>query len=110
MMRQIRHPLVEQDIIAIAEHIVETTGGNIAAAERRLDEIDDLLHDIAGNPLSGIRLSGSLEGWLVRYGGRDNRIMIVFRPDTVSQCLYVALVAFGGQDGLTKGVTRLESG
>ena len=65
-MRQIRHPLVERDIIAIAEHILETTDGNVTAAERRLDEIDDLLKDIVGNPFSGVRLSGSLEGWLVR--------------------------------------------
>ena len=107
-MRQIRHPLVERDIIAIEEHIVETTDGNITAAERRLDEIDDLLKDIAGNPFSGIRLSGSLEGWLVRHGGRDFKITIVFRPDADAQCLYIALVAFGGQDWLTKGSARLE--
>ena len=107
-MRQVRHPLVEQDIIAIAEHIVETTDGNIVAAERRLDEIDDLLKGIAGNPFSGVRLSGSLEGWLVRHGGRDYRITIVFRPDAIAQCLYIALVAFGGQDWLTKGPARLE--
>ena len=108
MMRQIRHPLVEQDIIAIVEHIVETTGGNIAAAERRLDEIDDLQCDIAENPLSGVRLSGSLEGWLVRHGGRDYRITIIFRPDTAAQRLYIALAAFGGQDWLTQGTARLE--
>ncbi|MDD9996987.1 MAG: hypothetical protein OXQ89_04500 [Rhodospirillaceae bacterium] len=87
---------------------METTDGNITAAERRLDEIDDLLKDIAGNPFSGIRLSGSLEGWLVRHGGRDFKITIVFRPDADAQCLYIALVAFGGQDWLTKGSARLE--
>ena len=107
-MRQVRHPLVEQDIIAIAVHIVETTDGNVAAAERRLDKIDDLLKDIAGNPFSGVRLSGSLEGWLVRHGGRDYKITIVFRPDTGAQRLYIALVAFGGQDWLTRGPARLE--
>ena len=107
-MRQVRHPLVEQDIIAIAEHIVETTDGNVAAAERRLDEIDDLLKDISESPFSGVRLSGSLEGWLVRHGGRDYKITIVFRPDTSAQRLYIALVAFGGQDWLTKGPARLE--
>ncbi len=107
-MRQVRHPLVEQDIIAIAEHIVEATDGNVAAAERRLDEIDDLLKDIAGNPFSGVRLSASLEGWPVRHGGWDYKITIVFRPDTSAQCLYIALVAFGGEDWLSKGPARLE--
>ena len=61
-----------------------------------------LLKDITGNPFSGVRLSGSLEGWLVRHGGRDYKITIVFRPDTDAQCLHIALVAFGGQDWLTK--------
>ena len=107
-MRQIRHPLVEQDIIAIAEHVLETTEGNAAAAERWLDEIDALLKDIAANPFPGFRLSGSLDGWLVRHGGRDYKITIVFRPDADAQCLYLALVAFGGQDWLTRGLTRLE--
>ncbi len=106
MMRQIRHPLVERDVIAIAEHIVETTGGDIGAAERRLDEIDDLLSDIARNPFSGVRLSGQLEGWLVRHGGRDRRITIVFRPDPIAQHLHIALIAFGGQDWLRKSIAR----
>lgn len=106
MMRQIRHPLVERDVIAIAEHIVETTSGDIGAAERRLDEIDDLLSDIARNPFSGVCLSGRLEGWLVRHGGRDRRITIVFRPDPIAQLLYIALIAFGGQDWLRKGIAR----
>jgi len=109
-MRQIRHPLVEQDIIAIAEHVLETTDGNVAAAERRLDEIDALLKDIAANPFSGFRLAGSLDGWLVRHGGRDHKITIVFRPDADSQCLYLALDSFGGQDWLTRGLTRLDFG
>ena len=106
MMRQIRHPLVERDVVAIAEYIVETTGGDIGAAERRLDEIDELLSDIARNPFSGVRLSGRLEGWLVRHGGHDRRITIVFRPDTISQHLYIALIAFGGPDWLRKSVAR----
>lgn len=108
MMRQIRHPLVERDVIAIAEHIVETTGGDVGAAERRLDEIDDLLQAIARNPFSGVCLSGRLEGWLVRHGGREGRITIVFRPDPVAQHIYIALVAFGGQDWLTKSIARRE--
>ena len=78
-MRQSRHPLVERDLIGIVEHIVEVTNGDFAAAERRLDEIDALLRSIAANPSSGIRLSGALEGWLVRHGGRGNRLTVVFR-------------------------------
>ena len=97
-MRQIRHPLVERDIIGIAEHIVDVTQGDFAAARRRLDQIDDLLHAISQNPTSGARLSGELDGWFVRFGGTDRKISIVFRPDVAQQVLFIALVAFGGRD------------
>ncbi len=106
MMRQIRHPLVGRDLIAMVDHIVETTHGDIDAAARRLDEVDDLLKDIASNPLSGMRLSPPLDGWLVRHGGRGHRLTIVFRADLEHEVLYIALVAFGGQNWISKGVAR----
>ena len=71
---------------------------DFGAADRRLAEIDALLGDIAANPASGVRLAGPLKGWLVRHGGRDQRITIVFRPDLGRDVLYIALVAFGGQN------------
>jgi len=95
-MRLIRHPLVNRDLTALVDHIVETTQGDFAAASRRLDEIDNLLAEIAGNPLSGMRLIPPLDGWLVRHGGRGHRITIVFCAE--GDNLYIALVAFGGQD------------
>lgn len=105
-MRQIKHPLVEQDLIGIVEHIVEVTQGDFAAAARRLDEIDDLIRDIAANPTSGMRLTGPLDGWLVRHGGRGHRLTIVFRADLVREVLQIALVAFGGQDWVSLGTDR----
>jgi len=78
-MRFIQHPFFERDIIGIANHIVEVTQGDTGAAYRRLDEIDALLEAIANNPASGLRLSGNLEGWLVRHGGTGNRLTIVFK-------------------------------
>ena len=42
-MRLIRHPLVERDLLELVDHIVEATQGDVAAASRRLDEIDALL-------------------------------------------------------------------
>ena len=105
-MRLIRHPLVKRDLMALVDHIVEVTQGDFAAAERRLDEIDILLAEIATNPLSGVRLPTPLEGWLVRHGGRGHRITIVFRADIDRDALYVALIALGGQDWLTQGNAR----
>jgi len=106
MIRQVRHPLVRQDIIGIFEHVLEATRGDLDAAERRLDEIDALLADIAANPVSGVRLEGRLAGWLVRHGGRRHRITIVFRPDPRQELVHIALVAFGGRDWMAAAVGR----
>lgn len=97
-MRQSKHPLVERDLVGIVDHIVEVTQGDFDAAARRLDEIDDLLRDIAANPMSGMCLTGALDGWLVRHSGRGHRLTIVFRADLERDVLQIALVAFGGQD------------
>jgi plasmid stabilization system protein ParE len=98
-VRQVRHPLVDADIDGIVDHILEVTG-DVDAAERRLDEIDALLAAIAERPLSGVRLDGALDGWLVRHGGRDLAITIVFRPEVDRDTLRIALVAFGGRNWL----------
>lgn len=105
-MRLIRHPLVKRDLLALVDHSVEATQGDFAAAARRLDEIDSLLIDIAANPLSGMRLASPLDGWLVRHGGRGHRTTIVFRTDPERDALFVALVAFGGQDWMTSSLER----
>lgn len=105
-MRIVRHPLVSRDLIALADHIIETTGGDFAAAGRRLDEVDALIAAIAESPLSGMRLSGALDGWLVRHGGRGHRLTVVFRADVKRNLLHIALVAFGGQDWMATGQSR----
>lgn len=106
MMRQIRHPLVARDLTALVDHIVIVTQGDFAAASRRLDEIDNLLHAITLSPGSGMRLAAPLDGWLVRHGGRGQRLTIVFRADPDKQLLYIALVAFGGQDWMATSADR----
>jgi plasmid stabilization system protein ParE len=105
-MRLIRHPLVKRDLLELVDHIVESTQGDVAAASRRLDEIDALLAEIAANPGSGMRLAAPLDGWLARHGGRGHRITIVFKADPQQNVLYVALVAFGGQDWMSGSVGR----
>ena len=109
-MRVVRHPLVDRDLVALVDHIVEVTNGDFAAAARRLDEVDELLATIQDTPHSGARLSGALNGWLVRHGGRRQRITIVFRSDTDRDCIFVALVAFGGQDWMTECNVRKNFG
>ena len=107
-MRQIRHPLAGRDLIGIVDHLVEATQGDFAAASRRLDEIDALLSEIAKNPSSGMRLATPLDGCLVRHGGRGHRITVVFRAE--GDILYIALVAFGGQDWMSEGAARGQFG
>jgi hypothetical protein len=101
-MRQIRHPLVRRDVMGIFDHVLETTQGTLAAAERRLDEIDDLLQAIADNPASGVRL----DGWLARHGGRGRMLTVVFQPDLEARLIRIALIAFGGRNWLDEAIGR----
>ena len=105
-MRLIRHPLVSRDLAALVDHIVETMQGDFGAAGRRLDEIDNLLAEIVLNPHSGMRLPPPLDSWLVRHGGRGQRITLVFKASSDKDTLYVALVAFGPQDWIAEGRIR----
>ena len=105
-MRFVRHPFFERDLVGIVDHIVEVTDGDITAAGRRLDEVDALLETIASNPNSGVRLTGKLDGWLVRHGGAGHRVTIVFKPDTDAEIIYLALVAFGGRDWMKVASAR----
>ncbi len=105
-MKLVPHPFVARDIDGIVEHIVDTTSGDVAAALKRLDEIDVLIASILSNPWSGRRLSGAMDGWLVRHGGRDQMITMVFRPDADRNSLFLAIVAFGGRDWLARAPAR----
>jgi hypothetical protein len=92
--------------MGIFRHVLDTTGGDFAAAERRLDEIDDLLRAIAASPGSGIRLDGPLTGWRARHGGRGRMLTVVFRADLDARLVRIALVAFGGRNWLDAALDR----
>lgn len=97
-MRIVRHPMVARDLRALATHIFDSTGGDLAAALRRLDEVEALIAAIAENPQTGARLAPAGSGWRVRHGGRGQRVTIVFHMDPDLDRLFIALVAFGPQD------------
>ena len=106
MIEQIPHPLVRRDVDEIVDHILMSTAGNYAAADRRVAEVDALLASIAANPRSGTRLGPPFSGWLVRHGGRGQAITVAFRPAPDLQAVYIALVAFGGQDWMMRLAPR----
>ena len=108
-MRVVPHPLLERDIVGIAEHVFAISGDGVAA-RRRISEARDLIEAIAAEPDLGTTLDGLLEGWRVRHGGRDRRVTAVFRHDAALDTLYVALVAFGGRDWETHAAGRSEFG
>lgn len=105
-MRLVRHPFVERDLLGIVDHIVEVTRGDVSAARRRLDEVDELLQSIEANPRSGVRLGGKLDGWLVRHGGAGHRLTIVFKPELENDILFVALIAFGERNWMRLAAGR----
>ena len=96
-MQIVLHPLLERDIVGIAEH-VHAVSGDAAAARRRIAEARDLIAAIAEEPNLGRALDGDLSAWRVRHGGEGRRITVVFRHEVGNDALHVALVAFGGQD------------
>lgn len=106
-MRLVRHPLLARDIRALAEHVLDVSG-DPGAALKRLDEVDALIAAILDNPDLGAQLDGALRGWQVRHGGQGRAITVVYRSDIRPEGdrLLVALVAFGGQDWLTRGAAR----
>ena len=94
-MQIIRHPFVERDILGMVHHVPQTSEEDDAALHRRLDELDTLLHDILEDPTSGLRLRGQCDSWLVRHGGSEQPLTVVFRPDIENDCIYLAMVALG---------------
>lgn len=105
-MRFVRHPFFEQDLIGIVDHILDVTEGDTIVALRRLEQFEDLLESIRRNPTSGARLSGKLEGWLVRHGGSGHRLTVVFKPDVEAGIVFLALAAFGGRDWIKLASAR----
>ena len=90
-MRILPHPLLERDIVGMAEHIFSVSGDG-AAARRRVLEISDLIQAIAAERGLGAPLDGKLAKWCVRHRGQGRR-------NTDVDAVYVALVTFGGQKG-----------
>ena len=82
-MRIVPHPLLERDIVGIAEH-VHAVSGDAVAARRRIIEVRDLIAAIVEEPGLGTALGGPLTGWRVRHGGGGRRITVVFRHDASS--------------------------
>ena len=87
----------------MAEHVY-TVSGDVDAARRRLDQVEALLADILAQPALGARLGGPMAGWQVRHGGAGRALTVVYRID--GDWVLVVLVAFGGQDWLTRGSGR----
>ncbi|WP_051294419.1 type II toxin-antitoxin system RelE/ParE family toxin [Gemmobacter nectariphilus] len=87
----------------MAEHAY-TVSGDVDAALRRLDQAEALLADILAQPAVGARLGGPLAGWQVRHGGAGRALTVVYRVDDA--WVSVVLVAFGGQDWLTRSSGR----
>ncbi len=106
-MQIVPHPLIERDIIAMAEHVYAVSGdGN--AARRRIAELRELLGRVQENPDLGAPLDGDLSGWRIRHGGKRRLVSVVYRHDAERDRLYLALISFGGQDWAARAPRRRE--
>ena len=95
-MKVVPHPLLERDLVGIAEHVFAVSGDG-AVARKRISGARALIQAIAADPRLGTTLDGGLAGWRVRHGGQGRRITVVFRHHTALDAIFVALVAFGGR-------------
>ena len=55
-------------------------------------------HPLVERDVAGIFEHVLATGWLVRHGGRGQRLTVVFRPDLERSLLFIALIAFGGRN------------
>jgi plasmid stabilization system protein ParE len=69
-VKLVPHPLLERDIIGMAEHVFDVTG-DAEAARRRLAEARELIGDIMREPALGSRLVEQAEGWRIRHVPQD---------------------------------------
>lgn len=97
-MRLEYHPHVDRDLQSMAQHVAVNSQSK-AAARKRLKEVENLIKDILAVPGSGNRLDN---GWLVRHGGADRMITVVFRPNVTRKTVQIAIVAFGGKDWVSR--------
>lgn len=99
-------PLFDSDSKSIIVHVSEISG-NAPPAQQRAEEIDGLVKPILANPQSGTPLEGALDGCILRHGGHDHKITIVFRHHKEAKTLRFLLTAFGRQDWLHSAEDRL---
>ena len=88
-MRQSKNLLVERDLIGIVEHIVKVMQGDFDATVRWLDEINDLIRDIAANATSGMLPSTTRDRTSIRPSSRSlimtHPMCILQRAETATQ-------------------------
>lgn len=73
-VRIVPHPLLERDIVGIAEH-VHAVSGDAAAARRRVAEVRDLIAAFVEEPGLGAKPGGPPNGWCVWHGGGPGRAL-----------------------------------
>ena len=98
-----RHTLVAQDLRAMVEHVY-TVSGNADATLQRLDQVDALLAEILAQSALGARLDEALSDWQVPHGRAGRTLTVIYQVEV--DWVLVVLVAFGGQDWISRGAWR----
>lgn len=86
------HPLVEHDLEATTEWMVDCAGVDVAA--RRLSEVEEAIESLAGMPHGASRCDEIVPGSRVIPAGRKG--VVAFTVDDVMREVLVQAVTYGG--------------
>lgn len=96
------HPLVEQDLDAITEWIIDYAGVDVAA--RKISEIEEAIESLADMPRRASRRDEIVTGLRVIPAGRKG--VVAFTVDDVAGEVLIQAVTCGGADWVSQSRGR----
>lgn len=96
------HPLVERDLEAIVQWIIEHAGSG--AADERLGEIEQAIFGLAHMPHKGSVRDEIAPGLRAIPAGR--KAVIAFTVDDTAQEVFIRAVSYGGADWVGRSRSR----
>ncbi len=96
------HPLVERDLEAVTEWIIDCAGVDVAA--RKLSEIEEAIESLADMPHRASRRDGVVPGLRVIPAGRKG--VVAFTVDDVARVVLIQTGTYGGVDWVSQSRGR----
>ena len=102
----IRHPAIEQDLFDLVGLVAEYAGDHVA--ERKLDEIERCIHNLAQTPHIGSIRNDLYPG--LRAIPVTRKGVITFTVDDETQSVFIVSITYAGADWIRRLPERTEPG